>query len=96
VFHLLACCGEGLANALLHEEAQFAPFEAQRRIESVVFDPLMDEFTTHIESDPTVSAQHVSQMKMSLPKKWWLFSRAKRVVMDDDEVMAKMGLFLNI
>merc|ERR1711920_546239 len=31
--HFTASCCEGLANILLHEEAQFAPFEPQRMVE---------------------------------------------------------------
>jgi hypothetical protein len=33
--HFVAACFEGLANILLHEEAQFAPFEPQRTVESI-------------------------------------------------------------
>jgi hypothetical protein len=94
VFHLLACWCEGLANALLHEEAQFAPFEGQRRTESISFEPLVDDSTASWQSDLGGTTSHVQNMKMALPKKWFLFSRAKRVVLDDDEVMEKMGQWL--
>jgi len=96
VFHLLACVCEGLANALLHEEVQFAPFEGQRRTESVVFDPQVDESAYHSDMDVSRHISNVQNMKMPLPKKWWLFSKAKMVVTDDDAVMDQMGLMLNL
>merc|ERR550537_1244766 len=110
VCHLLACFCEGLANALLHEEAQFAPFEAQRRTEGIVADPLTDESSASVSWDDgarttDAQAQPVLTSPGSTEKKWWLpaFNRAKlkvktakRVVTDEDEAMATMGLFLNL
>jgi len=43
VLCFLACFFEGLANALLHEEAQFAPFEAQRNVEPVMPKPSLED-----------------------------------------------------
>jgi len=42
VLHFLASVLEGIANTLLHEEAQFAPFEVQRTVESVTLDQMVD------------------------------------------------------
>jgi len=108
VFHFLACCCEGLANALLHEEAQFAPFEAQRRTEGMVADPLHDDSSVSWGegqlSDSTRSTNTLA-LPHSTDNKWWIpsFNRAKqrvktakRVVTDEDEAMAAMGLFLNL
>lgn len=36
ILHFFAAVFEGFANALLQEEAQFAPFEPQRNFEEIV------------------------------------------------------------
>jgi hypothetical protein len=77
VFHFLACFAEGLANALLHEDAQYAQFEARRKTESVIYDPMTDENSIPLDDIDEV-------MSPERQETGW-FSRAKEVT--DDEVV---------
>jgi len=88
VFHFLSCCCEGVANVLLHEEAQFAPFENQRRIDPVILDPISDDPIDSMQSREFTPRNRGGGTTM--PRKWWLFTRARDVITDDDEVMEKM------
>jgi len=46
--HFFAAIFEGFANALLQEEAQFAPFEPQRNFEEVVIFQQNQLFTSSV------------------------------------------------
>jgi len=95
VLHFIASICEGLAHILLHEEAQFAPFEPQRIVESESWNPYMEL--------PDATDGHFAPMAVSgfgaevaprneVPKKWWLFQtqRVIQAIADDDEVMERM------
>merc|ERR1711924_390787 len=108
VCHFLACVCEGLANALLHEEAQFAPFEPQRTTFSIAVDPSLDETPLLDWSTATVSLpSEASPPKEVVPSaaNWGggfaAFARMGRNVItnvqDDEKVMEYAGrLFDNI
>lgn len=96
VFHFLSCCCEGIANVLLHEEAQFAPFENQRRINPVIFDPITDDPLDGLQLSNEKATPVREPTSSTLPRKWWLFTRARDVMTDDDEVMEKMMQALQV
>jgi len=99
--HFVASSCEGLANILLHEEAQFAPFEPQRVIEGVSLGPTMDSRDTFANLQVAGAATSRSQTPTEetphaeLPRNWWQFQwplqRVTRLVADDDEVLETVG-----
>uniref|UniRef100_A0A7S2KXE0 Uncharacterized protein n=1 Tax=Zooxanthella nutricula TaxID=1333877 RepID=A0A7S2KXE0_9DINO len=97
-----ASCGEGLAHILLHEEAQFAPFEPQRTVESEAWSPfwdIQDAFRDDAFADrssvvlPSLGRDSTEPApEPEVPKKWWLFQmrRVARIMADDEEVMDRV------
>mmetsp|Transcript_21896 Transcript_21896/g.62886 ORF Transcript_21896/g.62886 Transcript_21896/m.62886 type:complete len:203 (+) Transcript_21896:3-611(+) len=91
---------EGLAHILLHEEAQFAPFEPQRIVESEAWSPFLemqDALKGFVGGEPSLLvrggfADRTSAPRPEEPKKWWLFQmeRVRRAIADDDEVMERV------
>jgi len=105
VLHFAASCCEGLAHILLHEEAQFAPFEPQRTVESEAWNPFTDQHDA-LRGLSTVEGQYGSSSHLSshligghaanhapqteVPKNWMLLQRLTRAVADDDAVMQRI------
>jgi len=90
VLNFVASVCEGLAHILLHEEAQFAPFEPQRVVDSEAWSPFLDmqdAFRSFNGEGPSAGDQDMETEKPRSPRadssRMWIF----RALADDDEMM---------
>jgi hypothetical protein len=94
--HFTASCCEGLANILLHEEAQFAPFEPRRTVESIprdlTFEPGggMGELDAAFSREISIS-EPVSPLTAHAEEPSGILQRLQHglqhVISNDDQVM---------
>lgn len=88
VLHFVASCCEGLAHILLHEEAQFAPFEPQRTIESEAWNPYMETQETSFRA--SMSEESLASAESTHPQRGTSADAQKRKwfnFVDDDEAI---------